>query len=436
MALGGGTFTSMNKELPGSYINFVSAARATSNLSDRGIVALPFEFDWGPEGEVLTVTESDFKESSLYLLGYQYDDDKLKGLREMFKNINTCHFYRLNSGTKASNALAEAKYSGSRGNDLKVVIANSIDYEGKFEVSTMLDYKVVDTQIVSNATELKNNDFIVWKEIESLTPTAATPLAGGETSSSVTGESYQNCLDTLESYHFHALGCLSSATEIKGMFISFIQRMRDVIGAKCQVVVYKDDTADYEGVISVENNVMDKDALDASLVYWVTGIAAGCPVNQSNTNKTYDGEFDVNVNYNQLKLKEALKTGKFILHKVGDEVRVLEDINTFVSFTDFKNVDFSSNQVIRVLDQIAIDIARVFNDKYLGKINNNNSGRISFWNDLVTHHMELQKLEAIEEFKEDDIEVLAGQDKKSVIVKDAVTVVQAMAKLYMTVSVA
>ncbi|MFN1915589.1 hypothetical protein ACK2IE_21710 [Clostridioides difficile] len=35
-------------------------------------------------------------------------------------------------------------------------------------------------------------------------------------------------------------------------------------------------------------------------------------------------------------LEEALKTGKFIFHKVGDEVHVLEDINTFVSFTDDK----------------------------------------------------------------------------------------------------
>lgn len=436
MALGGGSFTSMNKELPGSYINFVSAARATSNLTDRGVVALPFEFDWGPEGEVFTLNEIDFKEKSLRVLGYPYENDKLKGIREMFSNINTCHLYRLNSGTKASNDLAEAKYTGARGNDLKVVIANSVDYEGKFEVSTILDYKVVDTQIVGKPSELKANDFLTWKEIESLAATAATPLKGGETTSNVTGESYQKCLDSLESYHFHTLGCLATTDEIKNIFISFIKRMRDEIGSKCQVVVYKNNTADYEGVISVENRVMDTNTLESSLVYWVTGISAGCAINKSNTNKTYDGEFDIDVNYNQLKLKEALKTGKFILHRVGDEVRVLEDINTFVSFSDSKNEDFASNQVIRVLDQIALDTARIFNNKYLGKIQNNPSGRISFWNDLVTHHQELQNIEAIEEFKEDDIDVLPGKDKKSVIVQDSVKVIQAMSKLYMTVSVA
>ena len=47
------------------------------------------------------------------------------------------------------------------------------------------------------------------------------------------------------------------------------------LGTKFQTVVYKKETADYEGIISVENKVLDDENL-ASLVYWVTGAAAGC----------------------------------------------------------------------------------------------------------------------------------------------------------------
>lgn len=47
MALGGGTFQVQNKVLPGCYINFVSAARATAALSDRGYAAMPLELAWG-----------------------------------------------------------------------------------------------------------------------------------------------------------------------------------------------------------------------------------------------------------------------------------------------------------------------------------------------------------------------------------------------------
>ena len=136
-----------------------------------------------------------------------------------------------------------------------------------------------------------------------------------------------------------------------------------------------------------------------------------------------------------MELEEALLAGKFIFHKVGDEVRVLEDINTFVSFTEDKNKDFSSNQTIRVLDQIANDIAIIFNTKFLGKVPNNESGRISLWNEIVKHHKELEKIEAIENFNADDVVVEKGNDKKSVIVTDAVEVINAMAKLYMTVEV-
>lgn len=67
-----------------------------------------------------------------------------------------------------------------------------------------------------------------------------------------------------------------------------------------------------------------------------------------------------------LQLSALLTSGKYVFHRVGNEIRVLEDINTFTSFRSDKNEDFSLNQVIRVLDQIAIDTAALFNTRYLG----------------------------------------------------------------------
>jgi len=120
---------------------------------------------------------------------------------------------------------------------------------------------------------------------------------------------------------------------------------------------------------------------------------------------------------------------------VGDNVRVLEDINTFITVTDEKSSDFSSNQTIRVLDQIANDIAALFNSKYLGNVPNDESGRISLWNDIVTHHQQLQSIRAIENFEPDQVTVEKGDTKKAVVVNDVVTPVNAMSQLYMTVVV-
>ncbi|HBH0223756.1 TPA: phage tail sheath family protein [Clostridioides difficile] len=435
MALGGGTFVTQNKVLPGSYINFVSATRATSSLSDRGIVAMSLELDWGIDEEVFQVTSDDFEKYSTKYFGYDYTHEKLKGLRDLFKNIRLGYFYKLNKGVKASCSIATARCSGIRGNDLKVIVTTNIDDNAKFDVVTLLDNKKVDTQIAKVITELQDNDYVTWKKEATLEATAGLTFTNGTNGEAVTGTEYQAFLDKIESYSFNALGCLATTAEIKSLFVEFTKRMRDKVGAKFQTVLYKKNDADYEGVVSVENKIKDTGLLESSLIYWTTGAIAGCDINKSNTNKRYDGEFDVDVNYTQIHLEEALKTGKFIFHKVGDEVHVLEDINTFVSFTDEKNDDFSSNQSVRVLDQIANDIATLFNTKYLGEVPNDKSGRISFWNDVVKHHEQLQNMRAIEDFKADDVSVEPGSDKKTVVVSDAVKVISAMSKLYMTVSV-
>ena len=124
-----------------------------------------------------------------------------------------------------------------------------------------------------------------------------------------------------------------------------------------------------------------------------------------------------------------------MFHLVDETVRVLTDINTFVSVTDEKSADFSSNQTIRVLDQIANDIAVLFGNKYVGKVPNDASGRISLWNDIVSHHQQLETIRAIENFDPANVTVAQGNSKKAVVVTDYVTPINAMEQLYMTVYV-
>lgn len=473
MALGGGFFSIQNKILPGAYINFVSASKASSAISDRGYVAIPFELDWGLDGDIFTATANDIQEESLKLFGYTYSHRKLKNLREVFKNAKTVYCYRLNSGIKASNEFAAARCSGIRGNDIRIVIQTNVDDESYFDVITMIDNTEVDIQVVQSIKQLKDNDFVTWKRtkqisrttdetlvdetpIEPETPvedielhvTAGEPLTGGANKTEIESSDYQNFLDKAEKYSFNTLGCTSSTKEIIDLFIQYTKRLRDENGIKFQTVVYKTN-ADYEGIISVENNVLDENANESSLVYWVSGANAGCAINKSNTNKIYDGEYIINVDYKQSELEDAIKSGKFIFHKVIDDCRVLEDINTLTTVVDSSSInddddtaivkakssDFSSNQVVRTLDQIGNDIAVLFNTHYLGKVPNDNSGRISFWNDLVRYGKELNTIKAIENFEPNEVIVEQGNDKKSISVIYPITPIMAMSKLYMKVVV-
>lgn len=425
-----------NKELPGAYINFVSAASANAALSERGIATMPLELDWGVDGEVFEVTNGDFQKNSLKIFGYDYAHNKLKGLRDLFLNTQTLYAYKLTTGgTKASNDYAEALYCGVRGNDLKIAIQKNADDDTLFDVKTMLDAAVVDEQTVAAAADLAANDFVTFKTSATLAATAAAPLTGG-TNGTVNGAAYQAYLDKIESYTFNTMGAVVTDDTTKGLFNSFVKRLRDEMGIKFQLVLYNYKTADYYGTISVKNRVTDTGWSEASLVYWVTGVSAGCEVNKSNQNRIYNGEFTVGADYTQSQLKQAIRDGEFTLHKVGANIRVLEDVNTMVTTSDTQGDIFKDNQTVRVMDQIANDIAVLFNTKYLGVVPNDNAGRISLWSDIVAHHRQLEQIRAIEGFSDSDVTVTQGSSKKSVVVSDLITVVNAMGKLYMTVTVA
>jgi len=433
MALGGGTFTVQNKILPGAYINFVSAGAASSTFGERGIAAMGLPLDWGPDNTVFEVSGEDFLKNCRTLFGCGQSHASMRGLRDIFLHVNTLFAYKLTSkGEKAENAFAEARYTGARGNALSIAMEQ--DEAGAFLVRTLLDGESVDEQSVTAADELIPNAFVTWKPDAVLAATAGTPLTGGKTGEA-DAAAHEAFLQAIEPYSFNTLGAVTTDEAVKTLYTLFTKRMREEEGVKFQTVLYQ-KAADDAGVINVKNRVLDEGADEASLVYWVTGMEAACAVNRSCQNARYDGEFTVDTAYSQAQLREAIQAGEFVLHQVGRDVRVLDDINSMVRLTADRGEVFRENQTVRVVDQIANDIAVLFRDKYLGLVPNDAAGRVSLWSDIVHHHETLAQLRAIEDFKDADVEVLPGETKKSVVVRDAITVVNAMSKLYMTVTVA
>ena len=434
MALGGGTFTAMNKVIPGAYINFVSTASSNASISDRGIAAIGIYTGWGKTGEIIEVSNADFQKNSLNIFGMAYDADGLKPLRELFSNIRLAYLYRLDGGgVKATNTYATAKYAGTKGNSLTIKIEANVDDNTKWDVSTIYGTTVMDKQTVAAATALVNNDWVDFKTDATLAATAGTALTGG-TDSTPTGDTHQAFLDALEAYSFNTLGCASDDTTVKGLYVNYCKRLRDEVGKKFQCVVHN-KAADFEGVVNVKNAITTAGNNGYELVYWVTGINAGTAVNASCTNKKYDGEYDINVSYTQTQLETAIQSGEFVFHKVGQDVRILTDINSLTTTSDTKGDIFKSNQTIRIIDTIANDIAVIFDTQYLGVVPNDEEGRTALWLSIVNHHTELMRARAIEPFNEKDITVERGNDNKSVVVTDAITVINAMEKLYMTVTV-
>ncbi len=437
MALGGGTWLVQNKILPGTYVNFTSIAKASATLSDRGYAAAPFVLSWGPEDEVFAVTSGEFQKNSKAVFGYSYDHPKLLALREIFLHATTVYCYRLGLGAKkAACTLATAKYPGVRGNDLSITVAANVDDPDAFDVGTYLDGIQVDLQTVAKAGDLAGNDYVDFKKDIALTATAGAPLAGGEDAADITGDSHQAFLDKIEAYAFNAMCCPSADPIIVKLYAAYCQRMRDEVGAKFQLVAWQPSTVDYEGVIGVWNRAthtaMDVD--EHAVVYWAAGAHAGVAVNKSLTNAKYDGELTLDTDYKQAELTAALKAGKFMFHNVNGLTRVLEDINTLLTLSDTKGEVFQSNQTIRVCDQIANDIAVLFNERYVGVVPNDASGRSALWGDITHYIKQLEDIRAVENFDPDTVSCEQGDKKKAVLVTvNGLNIINAMAQLYMSV---
>ena len=427
MAFGGGAFTIQNKKLPGAYINFVSLASAAAAEFSRGVAAMGLKLGWCAEGEVFTVSRAEFQKNALGIFGYPYDAPELAGVREIFIHAHTLRAYRLNSGGEhAQNSFAEAACSGVRGNAITTIISANGD---KWDVETAVDGRVVDSQTVAAAAELEDNAWCRFKKEAALAENAGMPMTGGS-DGRITQQSHLDFMDRVQNYSFNAIGAASDESgndslKVNALYADFVKRMRDEAGMKFQAVLYK-HPADYEGVVNVKNCV--------ELVYWATGLMAGMAVNASALNVVYDGELEIPANYTQQQLEAGIEAGEFMLHRVNEDKRVLADINSLTTCSDEKGEIFRQNQTVRVVDAAAMELADVFNRKYLGRISNNASGRISLWADMVKIFRDLERMGAIENFDEKSVSVEQGEENGGVVARaDEINVIGAMEKLYMTI---
>lgn len=451
MALGGGYWLKQNKILPGAYINFVSKRKAQFDSVNRGYVTMALDLDWGKDGEIVRVEQEEFQKNTQAIFGYEYSHEKMKGLRDLFLHAKTLYFYRLNSNAvKATGTYGTAKCGGGRGNDITVSVQQDLDNTGKYVVKTFIANdgvsKLVDKQSnIAAAKDLVDNDYVTFKKDATLAVTAGDKFQNGTNGDAITSGDYQKYIELIEPYYFNTLGYVGSDNAVQELLQAFAKRCREDTGAKFQVVMYNKSKANYEGVISVLNKVKDQGAEVGSLVYWTTGAEGACEINKSLTNFKYDGEFLVDTNYKQYELEQAITDGQLVFHNVTDpaggnvtgDVRVLEDVNSFTEFTKDKSKDFSKNQVIRVLDNMAYDVARLFNKTYLGKENADAIGYAALWADVVKLCEEYEHIRAIKDFHDKDVQMpTEGNNKGDVVLNLEINPTLAMTKLYATVTVA
>ncbi|HLT73619.1 MAG TPA: phage tail sheath family protein [Ohtaekwangia sp.] len=440
--MAGGTWTTQNKVRPGVYINIRSEAQPIGALGERGVATIALPLSWGPSKQVVTIEAG---QNVFDVLGYDITAPQLLLVREVLKRARTLLLYRLNEGDKATANIGSenvmtvtAKYSGVRGNDISIVVQANVDNPNLFEVQTLVDGREVDLQTVSSIEELEENAWVTFSGTGAPEPTAGVNLAGG-TDGSVTNADYMAYLEAIELHDFNTMAAPVDDETLKSVFVAFVKRMREDEGKKIQVVLPDYATADYEGVISVKNGVVLADGTvlnNVQATAWVAGATAGANVNQSLTYAAYDGAVDVDTRYTHTQIVQALQNGEFLFVPSDGRAIVEQDINTFTSFTPEKRQHFSKNRVIRVLDSLGNDLKRIFEQFYIGKVNNDDDGRNLFKNEIINYLNAYQNIGAIQNFDpQADIQVSQGNDVDSVYVELYVQPIDSAEKIYMNIIV-
>lgn len=439
--MAGGNFLTMNKKLPGAYINFKSVPNAVGTVGERGIATMPLQLEWGPNDTVIELLSTDLEDgASLEKVGTTafYADSLI--LRECLKHCYKLLVWRIDKGAVKARATLDnltvtAKYGGKKGNLVQVAVLENEKDSTKFDVVTFFEQTEKDRQTVGTIAELTGNGWVDFTGTGAPTASAGTFLTGGA-SGTVNSSDYSDYLDAMKLLNWNTMGIPSNDATLPPIVKTYIQSLRDTQGKKVQAVVYNDNTADYEGVISCKQGYATAlEEIDPVMfVAWVTGATAGANVNESLCYKILEGAVRIIGDMPENELEEDIEKGWFLLGKrVDGVIVVLDDLNTFVSYEPEKDVDFANNRVIRVLDEIGTTTQLQFEKAFIGKVDNTETGRDIFKAQLLANFTTLQNINAIQNFVADDLEVLPGSGKADVKVNVYIQPVDCMKKLYMTV---
>ncbi len=249
-----------------------------------------------------------------------------------------------------------------------------------------------------------------------------------------------NALSALKTINFNTIAYPYDGVEIEAnklAIATWVQAMRKDEGIKMQAVL-ANYVADSEAIINVTQGVELADSTTltaAECTAWVAGQTAGANINKSNTGQAYIGAIDVLPRMTKTEMENAITAGEFIF-KVDSmqNVTAVYDINSLTTITVEKGKQFTKNRVIRTIDGINNDVTKIFESNYVGKIDNNADGRSLLRATLIEYFNELQRLNAIQNFRPEDVTVSKGNDSDAVIIECFIQPTDSVEKIYIAVN--
>ncbi len=420
-----------NKVRPGVYgRNTSDFDHSNARISDRGVCALPLPLDWGFQG-LIPIKRG---EKIINKIGYTINDEEVKVVREAFKNAKVIYLYNpLKGGAEATKVVGEltvkAKLKGKRGNDITVAIERNLN--DTFEVTTFIGTTEVERLTIKEVNDLESDFINIEGQIEEA---AGIKLEGGN-SGTATNEDYIKFLQEVEKevLSINAIGYIGQVEEIKELFLSFTNRIRDQIGHKIQCVLPNYSEADNEAIYSVKNGVIiNNEELKAEdCVAFVLGAVAGVNLRQSLTFFKYPGATQVTGDLSNEDIEEALLKGEIVFTMARDKSVIIEqDLTTLKTFSVEKPRVLRKGRPSRALDAFDKDVDDLYYNHYIGKLDSNDDDRSILKNEIFKLSKMYEEQRALINVRIEDFEVEEGTEADSVYLAYKLQPLDSIDKIY------
>lgn len=343
----------------------------------------------------------------------------------------------LKSTATLGNLVATAKYVGTFGNRLSVVITAGTS--SNYIVQTLLDGQAVDSQVVSAISGLVSNDYIDWSGTGALAVNTGVALTGG-TNGEAGIANYSAYLDALEVEQFNVVIYDGDNATTQEAFVSFVKRLSNNEGAKCQCVVSNmSPNPDNECVINCypqSLTLSDGSVLSAGqMTWWVGGAEAGANVNESLTYARHPNAVDFSPKLSSSAQDAAITAGQIAFIANKGNVQVLTDINSFRTYAVEKGKAFSKNRVVRTVFGLCNDIYDDFSQHFIGSVDNDEEGRKSLKGEILGLMNRYQGIRALQNVEADDVTVLKGVDSDAVVIEIYCQPVDSVEKIYVNITI-
>lgn len=422
--MAGGTWSPTEQKVrPGFYLVFQAAALAAIKPGARGVVAVPVKANWGPVREFVEIT----RESELLAI---YGEDLVEGATA-YKTIRmallggakTVLAYRLAdaSAAKASITLQDTsatpvnvltlttKYETTR--PFKVTArTNPVDntkqdillYDGTTLLRTFTFVKGaggVDAAVAAINNDAGNLWVTATKVADgngTLAVVSGSAFSGGNNGiSGVANVDYTNAMTAFEAREFNIF-TLDGATDsaLQTSVKAWIERIRSegkgvigVMGGSSAADAdptqgnARSQSFNHESIVNViTSGILDGVTyISAQVAPYIAGLIAGQKLSESITYAVTPFD-DVSPRLTHNQIVAALQAGSLVLVHDGEKVKVEQGINTLTSLRQDQNNQWKKIRAIRVMDAINADLLKAASDNYIGKVNNDEDGRIALIN--------------------------------------------------------